>query len=172
MKRPLPCLGLISLPAVLACASVVAAADWPHMMGPHHNRKVDATIPTAWAGGQPKKLWEIPVGGGFSSFVTGAGRANTVVPVDGRETVMAVDRATGLVLWRTPFCPAVCRLRAVVPQRGNQVRRSARARAGLSRDSARNARWPNLARLVERGAAAVLLNEENYLNPTRDDSSL
>ncbi len=76
------------------------AADWPSVMGPNGNRKTSGLAPASWSG-PPRKVWEIPAGGGFSSFVTGDGRAYTVVPVRGRETVVAVDRQTGKFAWQT-----------------------------------------------------------------------
>src|SRR5205814_1320782 len=52
-----------------------------------------------------RRAWQIPAGGGFSSFVTGNGKAYTVLPtqVSGttRETAVAVDRKTGKILWQT-----------------------------------------------------------------------
>ena len=83
--------------------ALVHAADWPHIMGPSMNRKSDETIPTAWSTKAPKRVWETPAHGGFSSFVTGAGRAYTVDQIDGRETAVAVDRKTGKLLWQTPL---------------------------------------------------------------------
>jgi outer membrane protein assembly factor BamB len=83
--------------------ATAAAAEWSHIAGPSYDRKSSEKVPTDWAAKKPRKLWEVPAGGGFSSFVTGDGRAYTVVPVKSRETVMAVDRKTGKVLWQTPM---------------------------------------------------------------------
>jgi outer membrane protein assembly factor BamB len=85
--------------AAFAGAALAHAADWTHLMGPAGNRKSAEPAP-AWTGTAPRKIWEIPAGGGFSSFVTGDGRAYTVLPVNGRETVVALDRKTGRTLWQ------------------------------------------------------------------------
>lgn len=94
---------LIVLIALFAGPAAATAADWPHVMGPNHDRKVAASVSTTWTGGQPRKLWAIAATGGFSSFVTGGGRAYTVVASEGRETAIALDRTSGRELWRTSF---------------------------------------------------------------------
>ena len=93
--------------ALLATCSQVTAADWSHIMGPQFDRKTSEGATGSWSGGQPKRIWEISAPGGFSSFVTGDGKAFTVLPttVKGRtrETAVAVDRKTGRTLWQTPL---------------------------------------------------------------------
>lgn len=84
-------------------AVAAAAADWPHIAGPSHDRKSPEKVSANWSSAQPRKLWEVSADGGFSSFVTGDGRAYTVVPSNSRETAIAIDRKTGKVLWRTPL---------------------------------------------------------------------
>ncbi|MEO7415291.1 MAG: PQQ-binding-like beta-propeller repeat protein [Opitutaceae bacterium] len=86
----------------LVLVSSAGAADWSHIMGPDVNRKTSETA-APWSAGKPKRLWEIPAEGGFSSFVTGDGKAFTVVGKNGRETAMAVDRTTGKTLWEVAF---------------------------------------------------------------------
>lgn len=84
-------------------AALVEAAEWSHIMGPASNRKSKETVAPSALTGQPKRVWEMSADGGFSSFVTGDGKAYTVVPANGRETVIAVDRKTGKTLWQTPL---------------------------------------------------------------------
>src|SRR4051812_25232478 len=85
--------------AIVAGAHRSRAADWSHIMGTRFDRKTTEMVAPASVSGQPRKVWEISAGGGFSSFVTGDGKAYTVLPieVDGtsRETVVALDRKTG-----------------------------------------------------------------------------
>lgn len=81
------------------------AVEWSHIAGPNHNRQTTEKVAAGWAAGGPRKVWEISTGGGFSSFVTGGGRAYTVVPIEKVETVIAVDRKTGQQLWQTPMGP-------------------------------------------------------------------
>ncbi|HUR58242.1 MAG TPA: PQQ-binding-like beta-propeller repeat protein, partial [Opitutaceae bacterium] len=88
---------------VLAAGARLPAADWSHIMGPASDRKTKEPVAPASLSGNPRPVWEISVGGGFSSFVTGDGKAYTVIPADGRETAIAVDRKTGKILWQTPL---------------------------------------------------------------------
>lgn len=104
MKFPL------ALSAILALgspATPVLAAEWSQIMGPHYDRKSAESINPATVTGKLRRTWEISAHGGFSSFVTGNGRAYTVVPteVNGKthETAIAVDRKTGKTLWQTPL---------------------------------------------------------------------
>lgn len=83
------------------------AADWSHIMGPHYDRKSAESVEPAAVKGALRRVWEIPAGGGFSSFVTGNGKAYTVLPTEvngmSRETAVALDRKTGKTLWQTPL---------------------------------------------------------------------
>lgn len=90
---------------LLTATATVSAGDWPHIMGPRFDRKTDETIAQPWPARGPKRLWQISAEGGFSSFVTGDGRAYTVVAMRGRETVIAVDRKSGKTVWQTPLGP-------------------------------------------------------------------
>lgn len=99
-----PKLSLVVIAGLLATAQYATAADWTHIMGPDINRKSTESAPAPWSSA-PKTVWEIPTEGGFSSFITGGGRAYTVLPISDRETVVAVDRKTGKTLWRTPLGP-------------------------------------------------------------------
>jgi len=102
MKTDTPT-GFLALVAALSAASVAHAGDWPGIMGPKGNRKTSETIAAKWGAAGPKNIWTIPAGGGFSSFVTGGGKVFTLVPVEGKETVIALDRKTGKTLWQTPL---------------------------------------------------------------------
>jgi outer membrane protein assembly factor BamB len=100
----------VSLPVLLTLGVFVnhaGAADWSHFMGPRHDRKSTESVEPAAIKGELRRVWEIPAGGGFSSFVTGNGKAYTVLPTDvngtTRETVVALDRKTGKTLWQTPL---------------------------------------------------------------------
>lgn len=94
---------LAALSAAFAGATCGHAADWSHIAGPTSNRQTTETARAEWPSGQPRKVWEIPATGGFSSFVTGGGKAYTVVSDRGRETAIAVDRKTGARIWQITF---------------------------------------------------------------------
>ena len=88
---------------LFAAGSGPLAADWPHFMGPHYTRKSPESVEPSAVRDGLKRVWEIPAEGGFSSFVTGEGRAYTVLPITSRETAVALDRKTGRMLWQTPL---------------------------------------------------------------------
>jgi len=87
--------------------SPAGAADWSHIMGPQHNKQSAEQANLPWAGGKPRQIWAIPAAGGFSSFVTGDGKAYTVLPTEVAgemlETATAFDRQTGRKIWQTPL---------------------------------------------------------------------
>lgn len=88
---------------LLVGTASAGAAEWPHIMGPNLNRKTEDAVPASWAGGKPKKVWALPVEGGFGSLVTGDGRVYTTIQEKGRETTIAVDRKTGKIVWKAPM---------------------------------------------------------------------
>src|SRR5262249_21988544 len=50
---------------------VAPAAAWPQWGGPNRNFAVPAVdLATAWPAGGPRRLWQRPLGDGFSSIVT------------------------------------------------------------------------------------------------------
>ncbi len=106
MKKNLLRSRLAAAAALLGGGVTLAAApEWPQVSGPGYDRKTTETVSTSWPGKAPKPRWEIPVDGGFGSFVTGDGRAYLVIAAKDRETAIAVDRKTGKTLWSTPLGP-------------------------------------------------------------------
>jgi len=95
MKNKLVCGVMLMAGGVLA-----EAVEWPHIMGPNLNRKTQDAVPASWSGGKPKKLWALPVEGGFGSLVTGDGRVYTTIQEKGREATIAVERKTGKIVWK------------------------------------------------------------------------
>ncbi|MBX3745357.1 MAG: PQQ-binding-like beta-propeller repeat protein [Verrucomicrobiae bacterium] len=99
-----------ALPALalgLACPTLLAA-DWPNYRGPNHDGiSTEKLVATSWPASGPRTLWRVPTPDGFSSFTVANGRAFTLVnrEIDGvtRETVVALDAATGQELWAFPM---------------------------------------------------------------------
>ncbi|MBX3745972.1 MAG: PQQ-binding-like beta-propeller repeat protein [Verrucomicrobiae bacterium] len=87
--------------AALCFLAVPALADWPNWRGPGHNGHAppDApalpTLPT-----DPAVLWQIPAGEGLASPVVSGGRVFAFDNQGGRETLRALDAATGTERWR------------------------------------------------------------------------
>ena len=78
------------------------AADWPQYRGPLGDGKSAESIGTI----RPSTLWKVPTNLGFSSFSVSRGRAFTLVSVDGKETIVALNATTGDQLWKVRLGPA------------------------------------------------------------------
>ncbi len=86
---------------VLAWHSVpVRADDWPQWRGPNRNgiSKEKNWNPKA-LGGQPKILWSVGLGEGFSSVSVSGGRVYSMGYRDGKDTVYCLDIKDGKTLW-------------------------------------------------------------------------
>lgn len=96
--------------AIIAAAMVsapLAAADWPHWLGPNRNGATpEKGLLTAWPKSGPKLLWKVPGGEGYSTVAIAGGRAITQVQHDGAEYVLALDPAKGTKLWETKIATA------------------------------------------------------------------
>jgi outer membrane protein assembly factor BamB len=92
-----------SLLALLACASITHAADWPQWLGATRDASSPEKVP-AWQG-NPKVLWRQPAGEGHSSPVVAGGRVFLHVKAKdkGEEEVVALDAKTGQELWRRSY---------------------------------------------------------------------
>ena len=88
-----------SLLIVLTCVQLCAADNWPQWRGPNRDGVAPSFRgPSAW----PEKLqtkWKITVGEGHSSPIIGEGKIFQFARLDGRETLSAIDPASGKVLW-------------------------------------------------------------------------
>jgi outer membrane protein assembly factor BamB len=100
---------VIVLIAAPAMRVPLPAADWSHIMGSRYDRTAVEAVEDRTATSRPREMWSIACNGGFSSFVTGGGRVYTVVPRklggNERETAIALDGATGRIVWETPLGP-------------------------------------------------------------------
>jgi outer membrane protein assembly factor BamB len=87
----------------LALATLLLLAaneDWPQYGGPAGNRaSSEALGQRSFPGSGPRAAWKVALADGFSSFTVEGGRAFTLVTRDGRETLVALDAATGKELW-------------------------------------------------------------------------
>ena len=105
MKRSRPLTLLTVLGAMgLFAASLVAepgATDWPNFRGPNRDGISPETgLLKSWPEGGPKRLWEVPLGGGFSGLTAVDGKLFTVYSQGGREWAVSLDAKTGKELWR------------------------------------------------------------------------
>lgn len=118
MLRPLSALALalgLSLPA--------PAADWPQWLGPTRDGNWPETgILETFPSGGPKKLWSVPIGGGYSGPAVAGGKVYLfdyqkasgdatnnpakAATLTGKERIVCLDAKTGGPVWEFAYdCP-------------------------------------------------------------------
>lgn len=91
-------LGIVT--AALILQSLVAAQDWPQILGPGRNGiYTGAPIVASFPRSGPPLLWKRDVGAGFAGPAVSAGKLVFFHRVNNRETVEAMDAASGKTLW-------------------------------------------------------------------------
>jgi outer membrane protein assembly factor BamB len=84
----------------LACTATTSAQDWPQILGPNRNGVYTgpAIVPSFPRSGPPS-MWTRDVGAGFSGPAVVGDRLVLFHRVNNRETVEAMDAATGKTVW-------------------------------------------------------------------------
>jgi outer membrane protein assembly factor BamB len=87
---------------LFATSLAAIAADWPQWLGPKRNgHAASGETLTVEAIRQPKVLWKISIGGGFSSPILVKDRIVYMDENGSKEVAHCVDAATGKELWKT-----------------------------------------------------------------------
>jgi outer membrane protein assembly factor BamB len=98
------CTVLLALAAVAGANSTAQANDWPQWRGPKRDGlSQESGWQTAWPAAGPKRLWEAPVGVGYSSFAVSGGRVYTMGNVAEKDTVFCCDAVTGKLIWKRDY---------------------------------------------------------------------
>lgn len=93
-------LALLSLGSLVLSTSLASADDWPQWRGPDRTGiSQEKGWSTTWPAAGPKRLWEAPVGIGWSSFSVAQGHAYTMGNENDVDFVYCFDANTGKVLW-------------------------------------------------------------------------
>src|SRR5438045_3302497 len=100
MNRTLILLGLL-----LPLALPALGDDWPQWRGPLRDGTVpNAHLPEKWSEKFPMPVWRQYVGIGYSSPVVAGGQAFIQGrEMDGKETCLSFDAATGKPLWKQAY---------------------------------------------------------------------
>jgi outer membrane protein assembly factor BamB len=94
------------LAGLLVSATTSLAQDWTQWRGPARDGAVPAAVvPKAWPA-STSKTWQVEVGEGYASPVVANGRVFIHSRTDPHETVMAIDLASGKVVWRQTYAAA------------------------------------------------------------------
>lgn len=79
---------------------MIAAQDWPQILGPGRNGiYTGAPIVASFPRSGPPLIWKRDVGAGFAGPAVAAGRLILFHRLNNRETVDAMDAATGKTIW-------------------------------------------------------------------------
>ncbi|MEO8027808.1 MAG: PQQ-binding-like beta-propeller repeat protein [Bryobacteraceae bacterium] len=90
--------------AALLCALDVGASDWNQWGGPHRDFKSDTTgLASKWPAEGPKRLWQRPLGEGYSAISVDDGRLFTMYRKGEQEVAIALDAKTGATIWETAW---------------------------------------------------------------------
>lgn len=90
--------------ALLSVEGAAPAASWPQWGGPDRNFKVDASgLAENWPAEGPRRLWNRPLGEGYSAISAVDGRLFTMVRRGQQEVAVALDAATGETLWEYAY---------------------------------------------------------------------
>jgi outer membrane protein assembly factor BamB len=93
-------LAMLSGVAILALAAVAAAGDWPQFRGPHRDGvSPEAHLLRTWPAGGPRRLWQVPIGEGYSHLTVAGGRVYTLYGANAAEYLAAYDAGSGHPLW-------------------------------------------------------------------------
>lgn len=78
--------------------------SWPQWGGPSRNFVVDApALATTWPEGGPRRLWQRPLGDGFSTIVTDGATLYTLYHQERDDVAVALDAASGSTKWETRY---------------------------------------------------------------------
>ncbi len=96
-----------------AAAQDLAAAEkrdsqpsWPQFLGPDRNGISKETgLMEEWPTGGPKEVWRVDGGVGMSGLAISRGRLVTMLQIDGKQFVAALNASTGKPIWKTAVAP-------------------------------------------------------------------
>jgi outer membrane protein assembly factor BamB len=86
--------------AAAAGAAGATPEAWTSWGGPRGDfTAAGGPLAEAWPAEGPRRLWQRPLGGGYSSVLYAEGRLYTLYRDGGEEVMVALDAATGATLW-------------------------------------------------------------------------
>ena len=91
---------LIALAVFAGCSAALTAQDWPQVLGPGRNGiYTGPPIVASFPRTGPPLVWTRDIGAGFAGPAVSAGKLVLFHRVNNRETVEAMDAATGKTVW-------------------------------------------------------------------------
>ncbi len=97
---------LAALLILIALGPGAHGEDWPSWGGPRGDFTVEAgRLEEEWPAAGPPRLWERPLGGGYSSILFKDGRLFTMYRDGNEDVLVALDAATGATVWENRDTP-------------------------------------------------------------------
>lgn len=104
MKRVTSRTAIVTCTVLALAAPLAAEPAWRGWGGPNGDFTVkDARLAEQWPEGGPRKLWTLPINGGYSSIAVSDGVAYVMGRDADREFVRAVDAGSGQTRWEFPY---------------------------------------------------------------------
>jgi outer membrane protein assembly factor BamB len=92
--------------ALLAASTAGAEEAWTSWGGPRGDFTVEGgVLAEAWPAEGPRRIWERPLGGGYSSILYQGGRLYTMYRDGDEDVIVALDAATGATVWQQRDTP-------------------------------------------------------------------
>jgi outer membrane protein assembly factor BamB len=92
---------------ILISASAANLPEWPQFGGPNRNFTVDSKLAASWPASGPKRLWDRPLGEGYSGIAVDNGVLYTMYRKGDTEVAVALDAASGKTLWEYAYPAAM-----------------------------------------------------------------
>lgn len=92
------CVGMLAQATVWAGAA--ASGEWPNFRGPTND---GISAEKGWTAANPKQLFKIQVGEGYSGITAVGGKIFTMGNAGGNDTVWCLDGTTGAVVWKHSY---------------------------------------------------------------------
>jgi len=81
-----------------------SGTPWPQWGGPARNFIAEAPgLASSWPAAGPRRIWQRPLGDGFSAIVTDGTTLYTLYRQGGDDVAVALDAATGATRWETKY---------------------------------------------------------------------
>ena len=105
--RPMTTVAVWALALLIGFAPAADRVAWPQWGGPARNfvrTEVDAReLATTWPAEGPRRLWQRPLGEGYSAIVTDGRTLYTLFREGTADVAIALDAATGKTVWETRY---------------------------------------------------------------------
>lgn len=95
---------LLCVAGLLLATAAGPAHGWPQWGGPSRSFSTESPpLATSWPAGGPARLWQKPLGDGYSAIVSDGTTLYTMYRADADDVVIALEAATGRTKWESRY---------------------------------------------------------------------